>query len=170
MTGPKVLAEYGGVKIVSSEDTLGGNPRIEETRIGPHHVGPLIDDDRDAVEIAEEVYPHLTPSQVEAAYAYYMDHPEEMEQIRRLKEDVGEIVSAKVYQCECGERFRGTSTYADHVSEVEVDGHSVIETSYEEVVFECDCARQFETADAAISHRSENPEHSLATVRYVGEA
>jgi len=72
-------------RIVSTPDVLGGDPRIDGTRLGVHHVHELVEGrglpaatvaDRHDVDVAD----------VYRALAYYHEHPEEMAAIRERRE------------------------------------------------------------------------------------
>lgn len=70
-------------EIVTTEEVLGGDPRIDGTRIGVHHVVPLVLDDKYTVdEVAHMIYPSLSEGDVLTALRYYLDHTEEIEAIR----------------------------------------------------------------------------------------
>jgi uncharacterized protein (DUF433 family) len=62
--------------IVKSADTLGGEPRIEDSRIAVRHVRGLAEAGMTPVEIAEKY--RLTPAQVHDALSYAYDHPDEI--------------------------------------------------------------------------------------------
>ena len=79
--------------IVSTEDTLGGKPRIGGTRIGVHHVVSLVVHGHYTVlDVAYMIYDHLSEEDIYAALAYYAEHREEIDRItreqRRVPEDV----------------------------------------------------------------------------------
>jgi len=70
---------------VATEDVLGGEPRIEGTRIGVLFVYERVEGrglepqtvaDRHGLDVAD----------VYRALAYYHDHPREMEEVRRRRE------------------------------------------------------------------------------------
>lgn len=78
-------------EIVRTEGILGGDPRIEGTRIGVHHVVPLVLEDKYTVEeVAATIYPDLTEKDVLAALAYYVEHTDEIEAIREYNREAGE--------------------------------------------------------------------------------
>lgn len=83
----------GPSRIVKSEDVLGGEPRIEGRRIGVltiyervegRGLDPQTVADRHALDVAD-VYRALT---------YYYDHPREMEEVRREREEAMEEFEA----------------------------------------------------------------------------
>jgi uncharacterized protein (DUF433 family) len=64
-------------RIVSTPDTLGGDPRIEGTRLGVHHVHALVEDrELDPKTVADRH--DLAVADVYRALAYYHEHPGEM--------------------------------------------------------------------------------------------
>jgi uncharacterized protein (DUF433 family) len=62
--------------IVKSADTLGGEPRIEESRFAVRHVLRLFEMGTAPAEIAEKY--GLTVAQVHDALSYAYDHPDEI--------------------------------------------------------------------------------------------
>lgn len=63
---------------------IAGKPRIEGTRIGVHNVVELvIEDGYTATEVAEQVYPHLSVEDVNAALEYFDANEAEVKQIIR---------------------------------------------------------------------------------------
>ena len=76
------------VEIVKTPDVLGGKPRIEGERIGVHTIGAMVRRGDFHIEdvVSEDHYQFLSEEQVEAALAYYDDHPEEMAAIRAENE------------------------------------------------------------------------------------
>jgi uncharacterized protein (DUF433 family) len=74
-------------EIVSTEDTLGGAPRIEGRRIGVHHVaGRVLDGGESPERVAADH--DLDLADVYQALAYYYDHPEEMRAVRAQRRTV----------------------------------------------------------------------------------
>jgi uncharacterized protein (DUF433 family) len=64
-------------RIVSTPDTLGGDPRIEGTRLGVHHVHALVEGrELDPRTVADRY--DLAVADVYRALAYYHEHPDEM--------------------------------------------------------------------------------------------
>ena len=63
--------------IVKSADTLGGEPRVEDTRFGVRHVLNYAESGMSPAEIAE-TWPFLSLAQVHDALSYAYDHPDEM--------------------------------------------------------------------------------------------
>lgn len=69
-------------EIVSTDDILGGAPRIKGRRIGVHHITTRVfDGDVPPEQVAAEY--DLDLADVYRALTYYYDHPEE---IRKLQE------------------------------------------------------------------------------------
>lgn len=72
--------------IVRTDGVLGGDPRIEGTRIGVFHVHELVvEGERTPADVADQL--DLSLGEVYTALAYYHEHPEEMRSIRRRRED-----------------------------------------------------------------------------------
>lgn len=71
--------------IVRTDDVLGGEPRIEGTRIGVLDVYELtIEGDSSPADVADQL--DLTLAAVYRALAYYHEYPEEMRALRRERE------------------------------------------------------------------------------------
>jgi uncharacterized protein (DUF433 family) len=74
-------------EIVRTEGILGGAPRIEGTRVGVFHVYELVvQGDHPPIDVADQLA--ISLGEVYSALAYYHEHPEEMQEIRRTREDV----------------------------------------------------------------------------------
>lgn len=74
------------VRIVQSDDILGGEPRIEGTRIGVRHVAArTIDAGQSPAYVADQL--DVTLSEIYAALSYYYDHISEMRDFERGNED-----------------------------------------------------------------------------------
>ena len=67
------------IKIVSSEDKLGGEPRLKDTRVGVSHVTQYYEKGWNVEKISREL--NLNPLQVVKALEYYYKNPEEIRQI-----------------------------------------------------------------------------------------
>ena len=81
----------GGRPIVRTDGVLGGNPRIEGTRIGVHHVVyPILEGNSSVEHMVSVTYPDLTEGDVLSALHYYAEHREEVDEIRRANERVYE--------------------------------------------------------------------------------
>lgn len=81
--------ETEGRSIVRTEGVLGGDPRIDGTRIGVHHVVPLILDGENTVEhVVTVTYPELSEGDVLSALAYYAENRAEVEAIRQANQRV----------------------------------------------------------------------------------
>jgi uncharacterized protein (DUF433 family) len=77
--------------IVRTEDVLGGNPRIEGTRIGVLHVHELVvQGDHTAVDVADQL--DISLGEVYSALAYYHEHPDEMRTVRAAQENTEEVL------------------------------------------------------------------------------
>ena len=69
-------------EIVSTDEVLGGEPRIEGTRVGVFHVYELVvDGGHPVADVADQL--ELSLGEVYSALAYYHEHPDEMQAIRR---------------------------------------------------------------------------------------
>ncbi len=79
-------------EIISTNDTLGGAPRIEGRRIGVHHIAKQV---LDAGESPEQVAANydLDIADVYRALVYYYDHPDEMRQIQMERQSVPDNLS-----------------------------------------------------------------------------
>jgi len=82
-------------EIVSTNDTLGGAPRIEGRRIGVHHIAKRV---RDAGESPEQVAADydLNIADVYRALVYYYDHADEMRQIQSERHSVPDELFGRV--------------------------------------------------------------------------
>ena len=63
--------------VVKSADTLGGEPRVEGTRIPVRQIAAMFAAGTTVDELMRS-YPPLTPAQIHDAVSYAFDHPEEM--------------------------------------------------------------------------------------------
>lgn len=72
-------------RIVSDEDVMGGEPRIEGRRITVRQIAELVvEGDEEAETVAERH--DLDVADVYRALVYYQEHPEEMAAVRRWRE------------------------------------------------------------------------------------
>lgn len=71
--------------IVSDDDVMGGEPRIEGRRISVRQVSELVEDSGVPAETVADRY-DLDVGDVYRALAYYHDHPAEMAQVERERE------------------------------------------------------------------------------------
>jgi uncharacterized protein (DUF433 family) len=69
-------------EIVTTDGVLSGDPRIDGTRIGVIHVAGRVLDDEESPAVVAADY-DLSLADVHRALAYYYDHPDEMQRIRR---------------------------------------------------------------------------------------
>jgi len=74
-------------EIVSTEDTLGSEPRVEGTRIGVSHIVQYYEDDWSIDKISREL--ELEPLEVVKALEYYYKHPQEIRGIIRGRKSRG---------------------------------------------------------------------------------
>jgi uncharacterized protein (DUF433 family) len=75
--------------VVSTDDTLGGEPRIEGRRVGVLHLATrVLDGGEPPADVAVDY--DLDVADVYRALAYYYDDPEEMREWRRRKREAGE--------------------------------------------------------------------------------
>lgn len=75
-------------EIVRTDDVLGGDPRIDGTRVGVLHVYELVvGGDHSAADVADQL--DLSLGDVYSALAYYHEHPEEMREVRHAHENAG---------------------------------------------------------------------------------
>lgn len=76
-------------QIVRSEGVLGGDPRIEGTRVGVLHVYDLaVDGGHSPADVADQL--DLSLGEVYSALAYYHENPDEMRAVRRAQEEAFE--------------------------------------------------------------------------------
>lgn len=71
-------------EIVRTEYVLGGDPRIDGTRVGVIHVKERLDAGDEPAQIAADY--DLDLADVYGALAYYYDNPEEMDEIEQRRE------------------------------------------------------------------------------------
>jgi len=73
-------------EIVRTADVLGGQPRIEGTRVGVVYVYELVvGGDHPPADVADQL--DLSLGEVYSALAYYHEHPDEMREVRRDQGD-----------------------------------------------------------------------------------
>jgi len=71
--------------ITRDDDVLGGEPRIDETRVGVRHVAArVIDSGQSPAYVADQLDISLT--EVYESLSYYYDHIEEMRDLERENE------------------------------------------------------------------------------------
>ena len=71
--------------ITRDEDVLGGEPRIDGTRVGVRHVAArVLEGNQTAAAVADQL--DLSLSAVYEALSYYYDHVEEMREHERANE------------------------------------------------------------------------------------
>lgn len=76
-------------EIVSTDDVLGGAPRIEGRRIGVHHVARRVIDAGEPPERVAADY-DLDIADVHRALAYYYDHADEMRTVQAERSAVAD--------------------------------------------------------------------------------
>ena len=79
-------------EIVSTNDTLGGAPRIEGRRIGVHHIAKRVLDAGESPEQVAADY-DLAIADVYRALVYYYDHADEMRKIQAQRQSVPDELS-----------------------------------------------------------------------------
>jgi uncharacterized protein (DUF433 family) len=85
------------VDIVRTDDTLGGEPRIEGTRVGVLDVYELVVDGEDSPSsVADQLDRSL--AEIYTALAYYYEHPEQMRELREEREQTRQILADEALQ------------------------------------------------------------------------
>ena len=85
------------VSIVKTPDTLNGEPRIAETRIGVLDMAELVlDGGYTPADTADQL--DLDVAAVYHALAYYHDHAEQMRELRRERSETENILSESTLQ------------------------------------------------------------------------
>ncbi|MEF8786190.1 MAG: DUF433 domain-containing protein [Haloarculaceae archaeon] len=78
--------------ITTDDDVLGGEPRIEGTRIGVRHIaGLVVESGRSPAYVADQL--DISLASVYEAMAYYYEHIEELRTLDRENADAFERVS-----------------------------------------------------------------------------
>ena len=77
--------------IVCTDDVLGGDPRLNGTRLGVVHVKQRVDAGDEVAQIAADY--DIGLADVFAALAYYYDNPDVMGEIERRRESFVEEIS-----------------------------------------------------------------------------
>jgi|GEM_PF-697403 len=68
--------------IVSTDDVMGGEPRLDGRRISVRQIAEMvIDGDRAPTTVADQL--SISPAAVHRALAYYYENPDEMERVRQ---------------------------------------------------------------------------------------
>lgn len=79
------------VEIVRTEDTLGGDPRIDGTRVAVLQVHELVvEGDHDPADVADQL--DLSLEAVYSALAYYYANPEEMRAVRQRHDEAADTL------------------------------------------------------------------------------
>lgn len=77
------------MSIVRDDDILGGEPRIDGTRVGVRHVAAsVVDQGRSPAYVADQL--DLTLSAVYDALSYYYSHVDEIREAERTNETAAE--------------------------------------------------------------------------------
>ncbi|WP_436910677.1 DUF433 domain-containing protein [Halosimplex marinum] len=77
--------------ITRDDDVLGGEPRIDGTRVGVRHVAArVIDSDQSPAYVADQL--DLSLAEIYEALSYYYGHVEQMRDLERENEDAFERV------------------------------------------------------------------------------
>jgi uncharacterized protein (DUF433 family) len=84
-------AERSG-EIVSTEDTLGGDPRVDGSRIGVEHIVNMSEEVESLAELAASFSGVLSIQEVKNALEWAEKHPETMDEIRRERELFREFI------------------------------------------------------------------------------
>ncbi len=83
--------------IVQTDDVLGGEPRLEGTRVGVLDIYELVvAGGNPPADVADQLNRSL--GDVYTALAYYHEHPEEMRQLRREREEVRDALAENALQ------------------------------------------------------------------------
>ena len=83
--------------IVQSDDVLGGEPRLKGTRVSVFDIYELIiDGENSPADIADQLDRSL--GEVYTALAYYHEHPDEMRQLRREREELQAALATNALQ------------------------------------------------------------------------
>jgi uncharacterized protein (DUF433 family) len=80
--------------IVTDEEVLGGDPRLEDTRIGVVTLYRRYEDGESPEAIAAG-YDGVTVADIHAALAYAFDHPEEIRAVERRAQEAIERIREK---------------------------------------------------------------------------
>lgn len=79
--------------IVRTDGILGGEPRIDDTRIGVYHVYELVvEGNNTPADVADQL--DVSLGAVYTALAYYHEHPDEMRELRRAHEDAVDVLAS----------------------------------------------------------------------------
>lgn len=84
---PEATYTIGGetVRIVCTPETLGGKPRIENSRVCVHYIHAKYEKGRSLEELYDSVYSQLSPAALVAAVRYAQGHPEVLEDVARIE-------------------------------------------------------------------------------------
>ncbi len=83
--------------IVQSDDVLDGEPRLEGKRVSVFDIHELIIDSKNSpADVADQLDRSL--GEVYTALAYYHEHPDEMRQLRREREELQATLATTALQ------------------------------------------------------------------------
>lgn len=168
-----VLESHYGVNIVSTPNTLSGSPRIDDTRIGVYHL--LHEAQTTDIDAAHNKYPHLTRTQIKAAFRFYENNHELLALEQRRHDDTTRWTQARHITCLCGETFPTPQELTAHIKH---DGrYPVPEENAEHAAsshvfngtINCTCDQTFDTYRGYLDHYDHNawppdPEHFIAYI------
>lgn len=85
------------VAIVRTDDVLGGEPRIEKTRVGVLDVYELVvDAGYSPADVADQFDRSI--AEIHTALAYYHEHPTEMRRLRRERAELESTLGSRALQ------------------------------------------------------------------------
>lgn len=168
-----VLASFNDINIVSTSDTLGGSPRIEGTRIGVHHLqNEATDHD---FESAQSKYPHLSKSEIRAAFHYYDQNKYDFELLNRHRDDTARWATARHIKCLCESLFATPQEFMDHLehhdsqpAEEDTPSHGITTRIFPGTIT-CTCDQTFDTFQDFTNHFDTtawppDPDHFIAYI------
>ena len=83
--------------IVQTDDVLGGEPRIEGTRVGVLDVYELVVEGKySPADVADQLERSL--GEIYTALAYYHEHPEQMRSLRQTQADTKQTLATETLQ------------------------------------------------------------------------
>jgi uncharacterized protein (DUF433 family) len=162
MTRRKV-AQYNGIAIVKHNDNWVA--QLENSRIRPYDIGAIIEErNLTPEEVANNVYTHLTINKVRAAYQYYQENRQEMNNLKSLKDAIKNASQYKIYECTCGQQLQGVDGFKNHFDGESNPNHKIIQTHFQNISFECDCQKVLRSQAEIVDHLNIYPNHRLETV------
>jgi uncharacterized protein (DUF433 family) len=79
--------------VISTDDVLGGEPRLEGRRISVLHVAELVVGGHSPAHVADQL--DISLAEVHEAMAYYYNHPEEMSELRAAHGELAEELAER---------------------------------------------------------------------------